>query len=92
LHGQDEREFQIELANVQMKHKTKLFTFFGVVVLEFSLFWVVGNLLFAPINQWQLVATVGMIIIGAFVLLLFWWDLKDIEKEAQALRKKYTWQ
>ncbi len=92
MHGQDEREFQIELAKVQMKHKTKLITFFGVVVLEFSLFWVIGNLLFVPINQWQLVATVGMIIIGAFVLLLFWWDLKDIEKEAQALREKYTWQ
>ncbi len=91
MYGQDEREFQIELAQVQMKYKTKLITFFGIVVLEFFLFWLFSNLLFATFNPWQLVATTGMIIVGAFVLLLFWWDLKDIEKEARALKKKYTW-
>ncbi len=74
-----------------MKYKTKLITFFGIVVLEFFLFWLFSNLLVATFNPWQLVATTGMIIVGAFVLLLFWWDLKDIEKEARALKKKYTW-
>ncbi len=92
MYGQDEREFQIELAQVQMKYKTKLVTFFGIVVLEFFLFWLFSNVFFVPFNPWQLVATTGMVIVGAFVLLLFWWDLKDIEKEARALRKKYTWQ
>ena len=92
MFGQDEREFQIELANIQMKHKTKQITFFGVIVLEFSLFWVIGNLLFATLNPWLLITTVGMFIIGVFTILLYLWDLQDIEKEIITLKQKYTWQ
>ena len=92
MYGQDEREFQLELTRVKMKHKTKSTTFFGVIVLEFFLFWVTGNFLSATLDPWLLPVTAGMVIIGVFTILMFLWDLHDIEKAVNALKQKYTWQ
>lgn len=75
-----------------MKHKTKRITFFAVIILEFLLFWMTGNFLFATQNPGLLATTAGMVIIGVFTILLYLWDLHDIEKEVRALKQKYTWQ
>jgi hypothetical protein len=92
LYGQDDREFQIELTRIKMKYKTKSSTFFGVVVLEFFLFWVIGNFLYVTLNPWLLTITASMVIIGFFTILVFLWDLHDIEKALSALKQKYVWQ
>ncbi len=92
LLDQDEREFQIELASKQMRHKAKLITFFGVILLEFSLFWVVNRYLFLTLNPWLAVTTAAMAVIGLFTIIFYFWDLQDIEKETRKLKEKYTWQ
>ena len=89
---QDEREFQIELASKQMRHKAKLITLFGVIVLEFSLFGVIDSYLCLTFNPWLAVTTAGMAVIGLFTILFYFWDLQDIEKETRKLKEKYTWQ
>ena len=91
MYGQDEREFQIELANIKMKHKTKRITFFAVIVLEFSIFWGISNL-FALQNPWSILVLAVMVSVGVFTILLYLWDLQDIEKEIRSLKQKYTWQ
>ena len=91
MHGQDEREFQIALANIQMKHKTKRSTFFAIMVFEFLILWILGNYLSKVQYAWLLAVTLGMIVIGAFTVLLFLWDLHDLEREVSALKQKYTW-
>ena len=92
LLDQDEREFQIELASKQMRHKAKLITFFGVIVLEFSLFGVIDSYLCLTFNPWLAVTTAGMAVIGLFTIIFYFWDLQDIEKETRKLKEKYTWQ
>ena len=92
LLDQDEREFQIELASKQMRHKTKLITLFGVIVLEFSLFGVINGYLCLTFNPWLAVTTAAMTVIGLFTILVYFWDLQDIEKETRKLKEKYTWQ
>ncbi len=88
---QDEREFQIELASKQMRHKAKLITLFGVIILEFSLFGVINIYLSLTFNPWLAVTTAAMTVIGLFTILLYFWDLQDIEKETRKLKEKYTW-
>ncbi len=92
MYGQDEREFQIELTKLKMKHKTKSHTFIGIVILEFFLFWVIGNYLNITINPWLLTVTASMFIIGIFTIVVFVWDLHDIEKALTALKRKYGWE
>jgi hypothetical protein len=91
LLDQDEREFQIELASKQMRHKAKLITLFGVIVLEFSLFGVINGYLCLTFNPWLAVTTAAMTVIGLFTILFYFWDLQDIEKETRKLKEKYTW-
>lgn len=92
LLDQDEREFQIELASKQMRHKAKLITLFGVIIMEFSLFGVINIYLSLTFNPWLAVTTAAMTVIGLFTILLYFWDLQDIEKETRKLKEKYTWQ
>ena len=33
-----------------------------------------------------------MLVVGVFTILMFLWDLHDIEKTVNALKQKYTWQ
>jgi hypothetical protein len=74
-----------------MKHKTKRITFFAVIVLEFSIFWGISNL-FALQNPWSILVLAVMVSVGVFTILLYLWDLQDIEKEIRSLKQKYTWQ
>jgi len=93
-HNED-RELQIELARLQMKHQTTLSAFLGLLAAEISLFGIVYALYYTTSSEqskvWFLLVMFGFIFIIFFTIRYFSKQLKEIEEQTKSFRKKYVW-
>lgn len=92
-HNED-RELQIELARLQMKHQTTLSAFFGLLAAEISLFGIVYAIYYTTSSEQLkpcfLLVMVGFVFIIFFTIRHFSRQLKEIEEQTKSLRKKYV--
>lgn len=91
----EDRELQIELARLQMKHQTTLSAFFGLLAVEFSLFGIVYGLYHTTSNvqlkPWFLLVMLVLIPIVFFTIRQFSKILKGLEEQTRSLKMKYVW-
>lgn len=91
----EDRELQIELARLQMKHQTILSTFFGLLAVEFSLLGIVygfhhttSNVQLKPLFLLVMLVSIPIIF---FTISHFSKILKELEEQTGSLRMKYVW-